>query len=73
MPTIDLRADLHGHAIDYACDQDRRFFAEHPDLDVYERDGIEHELCLPGHPCSTPRRVLVYQYEPGVRARFAVR
>lgn len=49
--TIDLRADLHGHAVDFACDQDRRYFVEHPDATWYSRPAIDHELCVPGRPC----------------------
>ena len=72
--TIDLRADLHGHAIDFACDQDRRYFRHHPDAVSYQRPAIDHELCIPGSPCVviSPGSVIwvsVTQIAPGVRTR----
>jgi hypothetical protein len=46
--TIDLRADLHGHAIEYACGLDRAWFDAHPGGVRYHRRPVEHEWCLTG-------------------------
>jgi hypothetical protein len=68
---IDLRADLHGHAIDYACDVDRRWFRLHPEAARYLRPAIEHEHCLPGWPCTPTRDrwTAVYRLSDDVRLR----
>jgi hypothetical protein len=42
---LDLRADYHGHVIDYVCDYDRIFLAAHPEVDAFERPAVEHEFC----------------------------
>ena len=42
---VDLSTDLHGHAVDYACDLDRAWFADHPGEDTYYREAVEHEWC----------------------------
>jgi hypothetical protein len=42
---IDLRADLHGHALDYARTQDRAWFERHPDAVKYHRPAVPHEWC----------------------------
>ena len=42
---IDLKADFHGHVIDYVCDQDRAFFAAHPEVQAFERPAFPHEFC----------------------------
>ncbi len=62
-PAIDLRADLHRHAMDYAADVDRRWFRLHP--------AIEHEHCLPGWPCipTRDRWSTVYRLAEDVRLR----
>jgi hypothetical protein len=42
---LDLRADLHGHALDFAADLDRAYFAANPDAESYTRQPVEHEWC----------------------------
>jgi len=42
---IDLKADFHGHVIDYVGDQDRAFFAAHPEVQAFERPAFPHEFC----------------------------
>lgn len=44
---IDLRADYHGHVIDFVCDQDRRWLAEHPKGASFMRAAYPHEFCIP--------------------------
>lgn len=43
--THDLRADLHGRALEYARGVDRKFFEANPDVTTYTRDAVDHELC----------------------------
>ncbi len=43
-PDID---DLHRAAIDYANALDRHYLKEHPDLTVYQRAALDHEVCRP--------------------------
>ena len=45
---IDLRADLHGHVLDYVTGRDRQWFADHPGAVAYIRRAEPHELCIPG-------------------------
>jgi hypothetical protein len=74
---IDLAADRHGHAIDYAGDQDRRYFREHPDATRYLRAPIEHEFCIeaPDGPCYSlaGHLIEVVTMGPGSRVRIPVR
>jgi hypothetical protein len=76
-PHFDLPADLHGHAVDYACDQDRAWFAAHPSAVGYTRLPFAHEFCCPvcvadGRGCrSLAGRVIAVRVQaigPGVRA-----
>lgn len=46
---IDLRADLHGHVVDFVSDQDRRWFDAHPGETVRHRPALPHEFCDPRH------------------------
>lgn len=69
-PAVDLRADYHGHAIEYACDLDRAYFKDHPGAAEYVRAAVDHEVCVPGGPCLRASRVRVIQVEPGVRLRI---
>jgi hypothetical protein len=78
---VDLRSDLHGHAIDYISDQDRRWFAEHPAMSRYLRLAFDHELCDPRAaaqgkctlsvqmPAGARGVIEVTQLGPGVRLR----
>lgn len=72
-PVIDLRADLHGHATDYASDLDRAWFAEHPGAQRYQRAPVDHEFCAPGLLSCTEATgvvlVVVTQIRPGLRTR----
>jgi hypothetical protein len=79
--TVDLSADLHGHAIDYTCDQDRAWFAGHPSAGGYIRPPIPHEWCCPlcladGRGCrSVAGRVVgvrVQAIGPGLRTRSPI-
>jgi len=71
--TVDLAADFHGHVIDYACDNDRRYFADHLAITRYVRAPIPHQMCAnaPIGPCwSLAGRVIeVIAIRPGVRIR----
>jgi hypothetical protein len=80
---INLEAELHGHAICYANDQDRAWFEAHPDQDTYCRPPFEHELCDPRAaaagrcqpvvvPAGRQCLVRVVQVAPGVRFRLPV-
>ena len=64
----------HDVAIEAACDLDRRYFEEHPEAVEYLRRPVEHEVCIPGHPCWSLAGylVMVRQFAPGVRARMIV-
>ncbi len=44
---LDLRADLHGHATEYASDDDRAWFTAHPSAAQRVRPPHEHEWCCP--------------------------
>lgn len=75
---LDLRADLHGHAADYVSDVDRAWFAAHPGVDVYVRQGLPHEWCCPvcaaeGGGCVPVvvdiEGVVIMRLGPGLRAR----
>lgn len=70
---LDLRADIHGRAIAYACDIDRRHFDENPGTTRYQRAPIDHEFCAPGiaecHELAQVVTVVVTQLAPGVRTR----
>jgi hypothetical protein len=78
---LDFSADLHGHVIEYACDQDRRWFDEHPGETCYVRLAVEHELCDPRAaaqgrcvpaftvPAGARLVIKVTQVEPGFRLR----
>jgi hypothetical protein len=77
---LDLRADLHGHALDWLNDQDRRWFREHPGATWYAREPCPHELCdprfvprceplLPSEYDDVQVMIQVEQIAPGVRVR----
>lgn len=79
--TIDIRGDFHGHVMDYACGDDRRWFEKHPGETVRHRAAHEHEFCDPRRlPQCVPLvdipagsaaevRVEVRQVVPGLRTR----
>jgi hypothetical protein len=78
---LDLKARLHGHAIAFAADQDRRWFASHPFASFYEREPFEHELCDPRSDACTPAfdvpdghrvRIRVYRLSAHCRGRQPV-
>jgi hypothetical protein len=76
---LDLRHDLHGHAIEFACDQDRAWFESHPDESCYIREPVEHEWCISDAdgrcvsvvdpPPGATFLVEVFMIGPRVRAR----
>jgi hypothetical protein len=76
---LDLRHDVHGHAIDFACDRDRAWFESHPEETRYTRESFEHEWCIPDAdgrcvsvvdpPPGTTVLVEVSVVGPGLRAR----
>jgi hypothetical protein len=71
--TIDLSADYHGHATDYACDQDRRWFGEHPDQATYTRSAVEHEFCQFFPACvELVGEVRVVSVADGLRTRSPI-
>jgi len=77
---FDLRADIHGRAVDFANDLDRAFFEQHPGTRTCTRPPVEHEWCGPGAdgtctplPGSTPgtvAAVTVVLLGDGLRARI---
>ncbi len=69
IPSIDLRNHVAGHAIDFASDQDRRWFADHPGGRRYQRAPVEYEFPELGGPVLY---VVVTQIRPGVRVRMPV-
>lgn len=71
MTDIELD-ELHGAAVDQACDIDRAFAEQHPDASYLIRRAIAHELCQPGEPCIETDWVRTFFLSPGVRARQAV-
>lgn len=80
----DLRADLHGRVLAFVADDDRRWFAAHPEEPVRYRPAIPHEWCaadaapdcVPRFPppeflegCEAILMVAVTLVAPGARRR----
>jgi hypothetical protein len=57
--------DYIGKQVDFVCDEDKRYFEDHPKAKYYDRKAMPLEL-----PMSGDFMVRVFQIVPGARIRY---